>query len=98
VSFTSERARVASLTRSRTPDDPELVDARRNMRAERLADHIRRTVDAAPPLTAEQRDRLALLLRGGAPPGGGPTQALAGGADSTEPPAQRDPHLSGDAA
>jgi hypothetical protein len=65
VSWTHERARIASLSRSRTPDDPELVDARRNLRAERLADYIRRTVDSAPPLSAEQRDRLALLLRGG---------------------------------
>lgn len=63
MSWTHERARVASLSRSRSHDDPELVDARRRMRAERLADYIRRTVDAAPPLTAEQRDRLALLLR-----------------------------------
>jgi hypothetical protein len=65
MSFAHQRARVASLTRSRKPDDPELVDARRNMRTERLADYIKRTVDAAPPLTAAQRDRLALLLRGG---------------------------------
>jgi hypothetical protein len=35
------------------------------MRAERLADYIKRTVDAAPPLTNAQRDRLALLLKGG---------------------------------
>ncbi len=63
-SWTHERARVASLTRSRKPDDPELVDARRNMRTERLAEYIKRTVDAAPPLTEDQRDRLALLLRG----------------------------------
>ncbi len=63
-SFTHERARVASLTRSRKPDDAELVDARRNMRTERLAEYIKRTVDAAPPLTEDQRDRLALLLRG----------------------------------
>jgi hypothetical protein len=33
-------------------------------RAEQLEDHILRIVEAAPPLTAEQRDRLALLLRG----------------------------------
>jgi hypothetical protein len=33
-------------------------------RVEQLEDHIRRVVEAAPPLTAEQRDRLALLLRG----------------------------------
>jgi len=30
-----------------------------------LADYIRKTVDAAPRLTTGQRDRLALLLRGG---------------------------------
>ncbi len=63
--WTHERARVASLTRSREPDDPELVDTRRNLRTERLADYIRRTVDAAPPLTADQRHRLASLLHGG---------------------------------
>ena len=67
TTWTAERARVASLTRSRTPDDPDLLDARRKLRTERLADYIARTVDAAPPLTADQRDRLALLLRGGGP-------------------------------
>lgn len=67
MSWTHERARIASLSRSREHDDPELVDARRNLRAERLADYIKRTVDAAPPLTPEQRDKLALLLSGGAP-------------------------------
>jgi len=64
VSWTQDRARVASLSRSRTPDDPDLIAARRNLRAARLEDYIRRTVEAAPPLTAEQRDRLAILLRG----------------------------------
>ncbi len=64
TTWTAERARVASLTRSRTPDAPDLLDARRQLRTERLADYITRTVDAAPPLTAEQRDRLAVLLRG----------------------------------
>ena len=64
MSWTQDRARVASLSRSRTPDDPDLIAARRNLRAARLEDYIRRTVDAAPPLTAEQRDRLAVLLRG----------------------------------
>jgi hypothetical protein len=64
--WTTERARLASLTRSREPDDPELIGARRNLKAERLADHIRRVVDEAPPLTREQRERLAILLRGDA--------------------------------
>lgn len=65
MSWTQERARVASLTRSRPPDDPDLADARRALKTERLADYIRRVVDEAPPLTNEQRDRLAILLRGG---------------------------------
>lgn len=65
MSWTAERARVASLTRSRTADDPDLITARRNLKAERLADYIRKTVDAAPELSPEQRDRLALLLSGG---------------------------------
>lgn len=58
-----ERARVAALTRSRTSDDPDLVDARRNLAAERLAAYIEKTVAAAPPLTPEQRTRLTELLR-----------------------------------
>jgi len=65
MSWTTERARVASLTRSRAADDPELVTARRNLKTERLADYIVRVVDDAPALSAAQRDRLALLLRGG---------------------------------
>ncbi len=71
MSWTHERARVASLTRSRPADDPELLDARRNLKAERLADYIKHTVDGAPPLTPEQRDRLAMLLRGSAREAGG---------------------------
>ncbi|QNF93578.1 hypothetical protein [Janibacter sp. YB324] len=65
MSWTAERARVASLSRSRTPDDPELIAARRQLRETRLAEHIAKVVAEAPPLTAEQRDRLAVLLRGG---------------------------------
>lgn len=63
-SWTHHRARVASLTARKA--DPALIDeARRDLRASRLADYIKRTVDEAPPLTPSQRDRLALLLRGG---------------------------------
>ena len=59
-----ERARIAALTRSRRPDDPDLVAARRNLAADRLEWHVR---DAAAQLTAAQRDRLAVLLVGGDP-------------------------------
>lgn len=65
ASWTTERARVASLSRSRTPDDPDLVDARRDLRAARLEDYIRRTIEAAPPLTEDQRRHLAALLGAG---------------------------------
>lgn len=61
---THERARIAALSRSRAKDDPELLDAQRRLRAACLAEHIKRAVDAAPPLTSEQRDQLARLLRG----------------------------------
>lgn len=58
------RAQVAALSRSRAANDPELVGARRNLKAQSLAEHIARAVAEAPPLTNEQRDRLATLLRG----------------------------------
>lgn len=65
MSWTAERARVASLSRSRTPDDPDLIAARNRLKAERLELYIEKIVSEAPPLSNEQRDRLALLLRGG---------------------------------
>ena len=64
--WTHHRARVAALSRDRAPDDPDLQDARRDLRASMLAAHVAKVVAQAPPLTAEQRDRLAILLRGGA--------------------------------
>lgn len=57
------RSRVAVAARLGTPNDQEI--ARRDHAAAKLADYIARTVDAAPTLTAEQSDRLAVLLRGG---------------------------------
>lgn len=63
MSWTTERARVASLSRSRTSDDPELVAARLRLKAARVEEYIARVVDEAPPLSPEQRDKLAALLR-----------------------------------
>lgn len=67
-SWTSQRAKVASLSRSRPANDPELVEARQNLKALKLEEYVRRVVDQAPPLTPEQADRIAALLR---PAGGG---------------------------
>lgn len=55
------RAKYAILTRHR-PDAPETAEAARDYRAERLAAAIRREVDASPPLTAEQIEKLRGLL------------------------------------
>jgi hypothetical protein len=48
------------------PDDPAaqaaVTDRWSELRATTLEDYIRRAVDAAPPLTDEQRARLARLL------------------------------------
>jgi hypothetical protein len=45
------------------PKSPDVVHAARDLAAAKLADYISRVVDAAPPLTPAQRDRLALLLK-----------------------------------
>jgi len=86
-----ERARVAVLTRFRPADHPDLVEARRALaeaRAElvearrtdpmtQLDDSVRRVIAAFPPLSLEQRHKLAVLLltpavetAGGVPAGG----------------------------
>lgn len=71
MSWTHERAKIAALSRcvaagERKADDPELAAARRNLRALRLEDHVTRVLAEAPPLTQEQLERIAALLRVGA--------------------------------
>lgn len=66
MSWTHTRSRIA-LTKKSDPA-ADVSDLRQQLKAERLEDYIRRTVDAAPALSPEQRNRLALLLSSG---GGG---------------------------
>jgi hypothetical protein len=72
LSWRSERARLAGLSNrstKRSDDDPELLNARRNLRALRLEEHILKVLAGAPPLSDEQREHIAALLRvGGAMP------------------------------
>jgi hypothetical protein len=56
-------SKIAAIERHHP--DTDTGDLRRDMRAAKLADHIRRVVDAAPPLTDDQRARIAALLRSG---------------------------------
>ena len=58
----TERARVAALRRHH-PQAPETNDAAAAFKANRLAQYIECIVNDAPPLSPEQRHRLALLLR-----------------------------------
>jgi hypothetical protein len=62
-SLAGRRAAIARAKKGKDPDAER--EARREYAAEKLADFITRTVDSAPPLTSEQRERLATLLRGG---------------------------------
>ena len=70
MSLYSKRAKVAALSRSRTKDDPELLTAKQDLAASKLAQYVEKVVAEAPPLTAEQSDRIAALLR----PAGGDAQ------------------------
>lgn len=60
----SARARHAILTRHRGAEHPTTRDAARDLRAAQLAEHVRRKVAEWPPLTPEQRARVAALLSG----------------------------------
>lgn len=64
--WTTERARVASLSRSRTADDPDLIAARQRLKIARLEDYVARVVADAPPLSDEQRERIIRALKPGA--------------------------------
>lgn len=68
MAWTNTRAKLANELR-RNPD-ADVTDLRRQLKAERLEDHVKRVLDAAPPLTSAQRDRLAALLASGAAPTG----------------------------
>lgn len=55
------RSQVAVAHRKRDPEAIE--DANRDFATEKIADYVTRVLDSAPPLSDEQRCRLAELLR-----------------------------------
>jgi hypothetical protein len=67
TTWQSERARIAGLSSrpNRPPNDPAIVEARRNLKALRLEEHVTKVLADAPPLSDEQRNRIAALLRTG---------------------------------
>ncbi|CAH0207474.1 hypothetical protein [Microbacterium sp. Bi121] len=58
------RARVAALTRSRSADDPEFLAARADLAAANIRAAIEKHLALAPPLTDEQAESLAAILKG----------------------------------
>lgn len=58
-------ARAAMARAVKSGDQAAETQTRRDYAAEKLAAFIQRTVDEAPPLTDEQRARLAHLLSSG---------------------------------
>ena len=72
TSLATRRAELARAERQKhlNPGDPERVERasqlRRDYAAEKLAEYVAKVVAQAPPLTPAQRDRVAILLRGGA--------------------------------
>jgi hypothetical protein len=60
------RAKFAKLSHLRAPDDPELIAAHQEFKAQLLADHVERNLHDWPPLTDAQIERIAALLRAGA--------------------------------
>ncbi len=60
----STRARLAAAVRHHPDDTETIAEYRSEYKAGRAEAYIRHLVDSAPPLTAEQRDKLAVLMRG----------------------------------
>ena len=68
--MTPEQARIRGelgATKRHHPDNQQkITELTLELKASTLASHIEQLVSTWPPLSAEQRDKLALLLRGNA--------------------------------
>ena len=58
------RAKVGALSRDRATDDPEYIEARRALAAANLESAVLKAITNGPPLTDEQRSRIAEILEG----------------------------------
>ncbi len=60
MSWTHTRSKIANAKRK----DPnaDVTDLRTQLKAERISDYLQKIIDEAPPLTQEQRAKLAELL------------------------------------
>lgn len=58
----SARNRLSAYKQHRAPGDPKITEAEKAFGAELIAARIREVVDSFPPLTEDQRCRIAALL------------------------------------
>jgi hypothetical protein len=60
---------VAALIRFHGPDDPQVIEARKDLadakRRDRRNEHIQALLDQFPPLSAEEKSVLTRMLTGG---------------------------------
>jgi hypothetical protein len=63
TTWQQDRGRLARLSKDLPAKHPDLIKLRRNVRAKRAAEYLQKVLAAAPPLTDEQRTRLAELLK-----------------------------------
>jgi hypothetical protein len=64
----AKRQRHNALKRHHGPDAPVVAEAARDLKLAHAEDYIRELVDQAPPLSAETRSKLAVLLLSGRTP------------------------------
>lgn len=63
----SARSRFNATRQYRGENDPATVAAARDLAAEKMAAYVSRVVTQAPPLTEDQRSRIARLLSAAEP-------------------------------
>ena len=61
--WTKARSRLGNAVQKHGKHSPQAAEAGVNFRARKLEDHVRKILAEAPPLTDEQRNALAELLR-----------------------------------
>jgi hypothetical protein len=59
--------KYSQLKRNLPAGDPRVADAHRDLVAERLLAHVSEMLATSPPLTGDQVERIAALLRGDRP-------------------------------
>ncbi len=65
MSVASSKAKLAGLVAHRDPDDPAITEARRGLNEANAFPAVQQIADAWPPLSAETKAKLAVILLGG---------------------------------